>query len=233
MTETPIDDQFAGAPPISVTRILRESGPRLVRDSLGPVLAFYIGFKLVGLLLGIALGCVVGVGLYLHETRRGRTGVLARLSLGFVLLQAAVGFISRSATIYFLQPVILDVALASIFIGSVAISRPVIGASAKDTYPFPLQVAGSATFRRVFGRLSLVWGVYFLLRAGVRLVALRTGHIDTILVVNTVSDFPFVIGLIAYSTWYGVYGFKDSQEWGPMIAMVETVRAALAETTEN
>lgn len=232
MTETSIDDQFAGAPTVSVARILKESGPRLVRDSLGPVLAFYIGFKLVGLLLGIALASIVGVGLYLNETRRGRTGILARLSLGFVLLQATVGFISRSATIYFLQPVILDVALAAVFLGSVAISRPVIGASAKDTYPFPPQVAESATFRKVFGRLSVVWGVYFLVRAGVRLVGLRTGHIDTILVVNTVTDFPFVIGLIAYSTWYGVHGFRNSKEWGPMIAMVETERASAAETAE-
>jgi uncharacterized membrane protein len=232
MTETRIDDQFAGAPTVSVGRILKESGPRLVRDSLGPVLAFYAGFKLVGLLLGIALASVVGIGLYLNETRRGRTGVLARLSLGFVLLQAAVGLISRSATIYFLQPVLLDVALAAVFLGSVAISRPVIGLSAMDTYPFPPQVADSATFRQVFGRLSVVWGVYFLLRAGVRLAGLRTGHIDTILVVNTVTDFPFVIGLIAYSTWYGVRGFRKSKEWGPLIALVEAERAGAAETTE-
>jgi uncharacterized membrane protein len=232
MTETRIDEVFAGAPTVSVGRILKESGPRLVRDSLGPVVAFYIGFKLVGLLLGIALASIVGIGLYLNETRHGRTGVLARLSLGFVLLQAAVGFISRSATIYFLQPVLLEVALAVVFIGSVAISRPVIGASARDTYPFPPQVAESATFRHVFGRLSVVWGVYFLLRAGVRLAGLRTGHINTILVVNTVTDFPFVIGLIAYSTWYGVHGFRKSKEWGPLIAMVETERAAIAEATD-
>jgi hypothetical protein len=125
MTETPIDEQFTGMPTVSVTRILRESGPRLVRDSLGPILSFYVGFKLVGLLLGITLACIVGIGLYVIETRSGRTGVLARLSLGFVLLQAAVGF-----------------------------------------------------------------------------------------------------GLIAYSTWYSVHGFRNSKEWGPLIAMVETERLA-------
>ena len=50
-------------------------------------------------------------GAFIHYAH-SRTGLLARLSLGFVVVQAAVGFASRSATIYFLQPVILDVVLA-------------------------------------------------------------------------------------------------------------------------
>ena len=74
MIETEIDDHFSGAP-VSVKRILRASGPRLVRDSLGPIAAFYVGFKLAGLLVGVTVACITGIGLYLIETSRGRTGV--------------------------------------------------------------------------------------------------------------------------------------------------------------
>jgi uncharacterized membrane protein len=202
---------------------------------------FYLGFKLPdlthwpipGLVLGIVLGAATGVGLYLLEIRSGRTGILARLSLGFVILQAAVGLVSRSVTIYFVQPVLIDIALAAVFIGSVVISRPIVGATAKDTFPFPPQVAESKTYMRVFGRLSLLWGFYFLLRAGIRMLAVRTGKVETILIVNTVTDIPFVAGLIALSAWYGVHGFRRSTEWGPLIRTVEAERAADAAPSPN
>jgi len=225
--------QSSGLPTISAARILRDSGPRILRDSVGPVAMFYLGFRLPDLLhlpvdrllLGIALGAPTGIGLYVLEVRSGRSGVLARLSLGFVILQSAVGLISRSVTLYFLQPVLLDVLLASIFIGSAVISRPLIGAAAKDTFPFPPQVAESATFRRVFGRLSLLYGFYFFLRAGVRLLGVRTGHVEMMVIVNAVTDAPFVIGLIIFSAWYAVHGFRASEEWGPLIKMVEAEQA--------
>jgi hypothetical protein len=217
-------------PRISVGRLLLQSGPRLVRDSIAPVAVFYLLYRLTGnqLLPGVAGGTVVAVGLYFYETSRGRSGVLARLALGFVLLQAAIGFLTRSAQLYFAQPVILDLVLGGVFIGSVALRRPIVGATARDAYPFPPQVTESATFRRVFGTLSLIWGGYFWLRSVVRLAGVMTGKVDTMIIVNAVTDVPFVIALIAFSTWYGVHGFRRSEEWGPLIAMVEAGAGAAA-----
>lgn len=214
-------------PRISALDILRDSGPRLVRDSLGPVGAFYAGYRLKGLVLGVVLATSTGILLFLMERRHGRSGLLARLSLGFVLVQAAVGLISRSATLYFMQPVILDLVLAAIFLGSTVFRHPLIGATARDAYPFPPEVAESATFGRIFGRVSLMWGGYFLVRATVRLLAVSTGNIETILVVNVFSDAPPVIALLVFSVWYSVHGFRTSAEWGPLISLVEQATPAV------
>jgi intracellular septation protein A len=206
--------------PVSVSAILRESGPRLLRDTLAPITAFYVVFKLTGnqLLPAVVVGAAVAMAAFLWERRKGRAGVLARLSLGFVVLQAAIGILSRNPILYFAQPVLIDTILAVIFIGSVPLGRPIIGMTARDAFAFPAEVDGSTTFRRVFGRLSIVWGVYFLLRAAIRLAALRTGKVDSIVLINAVTDAPLVVTLIVFTTWYSVRGFRNSEEWGPHLA---------------
>ncbi|MDQ6747208.1 MAG: hypothetical protein M3010_03760, partial [Candidatus Dormibacteraeota bacterium] len=129
-----------------------------------------------------------------------------------------VGIVSRNPMLYFAQPVLIDTVIGLMFIGSVPLRRPIIGATAKDAFPFPDEVVESATFQKVFGRLSLTWGVYFLLRAGLRLAVLRTGKVDSIVLINALSDAPLVIALIVFTTWYSVRGFRRSEEWGPTLA---------------
>ncbi|MFN2465461.1 MAG: VC0807 family protein [Candidatus Dormibacteria bacterium] len=211
---------LAALPPVSVGRILRDSGPRLARDTLAPITSFYVVFKLTGnnLLPAVIAGSVVAIGAFLWERAQGRAGMLARLSLGFVLLQAVVGIVSRNPILYFAQPVLLDTLLAAIFIGSVPLGRPLIGTTARDAFEFPEGVVESQTFSRVFGRLSIIWGVYFLLRAALRLAILRTGKVDSIVLVTALSDAPLVIGMIVFTTWYSVRSFRRSEEWGPALA---------------
>ncbi|HEY8740973.1 MAG TPA: VC0807 family protein [Candidatus Dormibacteraeota bacterium] len=213
-------DIVAGLPAVSVGAILRESGPRLLRDSLGPITVFYAVYKLThgALLPAVILAAAVAIAAFTWERRQGRAGILARLSLGFVVVQAAVGILSRNPILYFAQPVLIDTVLGLVFIGSVPLGRPIIGATARDAFPFPAEVVQSATFQRVFGRLSLTWGVYFLLRAALRLAVLRTGKIDSIVLINVLSDVPLVVSLMIFTTWYSVRGFRRSEEWGSRLA---------------
>lgn len=81
-------------------------------------------------------------------------------------------------------------------------------------YPFPAEVRDSHTFRRVFGRISIAWGTYQLLRSSIRLRALANGSIESFLVINLVTGVPFTAGLKAWSIWCGVSGCRRSDEWG-------------------
>ena len=61
-------------------RLLRSAGPRLLRDILGPTLAFYAGWRLSGnLVVGITLGTTFSLAAYRHERRHGRPGAITRL----------------------------------------------------------------------------------------------------------------------------------------------------------
>ena len=82
---------------VSARRIMAGYWPRFARDAFGPVLAFYAGWKLGGVPLGIGLSTVVSMLVYRLEQLAGRRGYLARLSLGFVVVNAAVGLVADSA----------------------------------------------------------------------------------------------------------------------------------------
>jgi hypothetical protein len=148
------------------------------------------------------------------ERRRERSGLGAAIGLTLALTQAAAGLVTGSAVAYFAPGIVASTLYGLAFIVSVVLGRPLAGVFAQETYPFPPAVKASATFRRVFSRVSLVWGAYFLLRSGLRLLALTRRDVDLIVVVNILTGVPFTAALTAWSIWYGVRGFRRSTEWG-------------------
>jgi intracellular septation protein A len=214
----PIDSAAAaaleGAQHVSVKSLMLGTGPRFARDAFGPILVFYVGWKLFGLGIGIGAATVMSVLSWRYEKRRDRSARMALFSLGFVLFQAAVGLVSGSATVYLAQPVLLSGGFGLAFIVSVAVKRPLAGMFAEELYPFPPEVKESVTFLRIFSRISLVWGVYQLLRSGLRLLVLIVGEVEAFLLVNLVTGVPLVAGLMSWSIWSALRGFRRSEEWG-------------------
>ncbi len=183
---------MAPAPRVSLRALLLGTGPRFARDALGPVLVFYLGWRLVGLTAGLG----------------------AALGFGIALTQAVVGLLSGSAIAYFAPPVVINAIYGLAFIVSVLVRRPLAGVFAQETYPFPPEVRASATFRRVFSRVSLVWGVYLLLRSALRLQALAWGNVELFLAISVATGLPLTAALMTWSVWYGLRGFRRSEEWG-------------------
>jgi Protein of unknown function (DUF3159) len=200
-------------PEPSFRSILLAGAPRFAREAFGPVLAFYIGLELAGLVVGIVLASTVGIALDLYERRRGRGGALALLSVAFVLVQAVVGLATDSAAVYLAQPVVVGAIWGLANIGSAIVGRPLAGVLADAWYPFPPEVKASRTYRRVFGIESVVWGVYLLARSGIRMYVLASGSIGGFVVVQLATGLPFTIALVAWSIWYAVRGFERSTEW--------------------
>src|SRR4051812_20755607 len=190
MAETVIPDGDFHIPEGSTRTILLGSGPRFARDAFGPMLVFYVGWKLSGLVLGVALSTVASFAAYRWERSHDRPGLMARLGLGFVLLQAAIGLAADSAVVYLAQPVLVNGAYGMAFLASALLRRPLAGAFATEMYPFPAEVKQSATFKRAFAHISLAWGAYLLVRSGVRLATLSGGDVDAFILVNLVTGVP-------------------------------------------
>jgi len=209
--------EAAGLDPIDTRTILRAGGPRFVVNAGFPVLFFYAGWKLSGLLLGVLLATAVGVGAYLYERHKERPGLVARLALAFVLIQGVIGLAFGSAKVYLAQPVILNLGLGLVFLVTTLRGKPFAGQFAEELYPFPPEVKESETFKRAFARVSVVWAVYFLLRSIIRLYMLG-GSIDAFVVVNVVTGFPIIAGLMSWSVWYITRFFRRSEEYGWALA---------------
>lgn len=202
-----------GLPEPSFRGIVRSGAPRFVREAFGPVAAFYVGWKLGGLAVGIAVSTVLALGLEGYERRRGRRGALALVSAAFVLVQAAVGLISDSAVVYLAQPVLVSAIWGFAYLGSAAIGRPLMGVFADAWYPFPPEIKVSRTYRMVFGTESVAWGLYLLARSALRMLVLWTGSIGLFVLVQFATGIPLTVVLVLWSIQYALRGFRRSTEW--------------------
>jgi intracellular septation protein A len=198
--------------------VLRRTGPRVARDAFGPLLAFFVGWKLAGLTVGIAAAVVVGLLLYGYERRRGRPGLVVRLALGLVFVRAGVGLITGSTNAYLGQEIAIDCLLSAIFLGSVAIRRPVTELFAREIYPVPDSVRESSEYRGMFGLIGIVWGAYFLLRGAVRLAAFETLSKDAYIAVVAASDVPFLLAVLAWSVYFARRRMRASPHWAAIVS---------------
>ena len=218
---TPTPDGAAHLPPITAKAIMFGNSPRFARDAFGPVLAFYVLWKLWGLVPGIVAATAVALVAYRYERKQDRPALVVRIALLFVLIQAVVGLWTGSAEIYLAIPVVVNAGYGLVFIGSTVIGRPLAGVFAEEMLPLPDEVKASRTHRRVFGQISLAWGAYMVSRSVLRLIVLVALGVDAFVAVGFVTGFPITMALMSWSIWYGVRGFRHSEEWGPAIAELE------------
>lgn len=198
----------------STADLLKGGGGRIASDGLGPTIAFYIGYRTVGLGLGIGLALVVASAAWIRARRQGRSGLLTSIALFVVGTQAVTGLIADDARAFLAPQLLTGTAWGIAFIGSVVIGRPLVGLLAGEVYPFPDEVKASRTYRRVFGTVSIVFGVQSLLRVALRAVQLQNDDIDGYLVVSLLTGFPVTAVTIAWALWWSRRAFARSEEWG-------------------
>jgi hypothetical protein len=210
--------------------VLRTAAPRLVRDAVGPLAIFYAGWKLVGLSVGIVGALIFGLVVFSRERRAGRPGLIVRVALAFVVIRAIVGLSAGSARVYLAQEIGADLIISATVLGLLARGRPLAAMFAQEVFPLPPALAESEEFAGAMRRITLVWGVYFLLRAFVRLAALLTLSTDHYVLVSALSDAPFLVAILAWSVHHTSRAFRNSARWGPMMAAAQTPLAPRAPT---
>jgi hypothetical protein len=205
--------------------VLRSAAPRLLRDGFGPLATFYAGWKLIGLAAGIGLAVLYGLAVFLHERRQGRPAMIVRVALFLVLIRAGIGLTAGSARVYLAQEIATDTLIAGIVFGLLAKGRPLAAVFAREIYPLPEELSESRTFADAMARITAVWGIYFLVRAFVRLTALLTLSTDQYVYVSAASEAPFLVLILAWSVRYTANAFRTSPQWGPLLAAAETAPA--------
>jgi intracellular septation protein A len=182
--------------------LIRSVGPRLLRDILGPPLAFYPVWKGTGnVLIGVAVATAVSLAIYFYERGKGRPGLIARVVLLFILAAAIIGIATNSATAYLIQPAVLGVINGVLWLGSVALGKPLAGTFAQEIFPVSDEVRSSPEYFEVFRRVSLMFGVFFVVAAAIQLVVLLIFGVGAFLATR-VADALSIIGMIGYSVRY-------------------------------
>jgi intracellular septation protein A len=185
----------------------------MLREALGPLAAFYLGWKLVGLAVGIIAAFAIGVLGVIAARREGRPGAIVRLVLAIVCVRAIVGLIGGSTTVYFAQDVAMDTALGCAFLGSLVVGKPLAQLFAADVFDFSEEIRALPVYREVFTRITLAFGVFFLVRAVIRVIVLATASDDAYVATAAILDAPGLLGMLAWSISYSVRRFRRTPEW--------------------
>jgi len=126
----------------------------------------------------VALAWVAGATCWRWATGRPVSGLLM-LTLGIMTVRTGFTLASGNTFVYFVQPVFADATVAAIFLGSLLTARPIVARLAPDFYPIDATLAARPRIRRLFRRLTLLWGLVIVLKASVTLwllVSLSTVH---------------------------------------------------------
>jgi intracellular septation protein A len=126
----------------------------------------------------VALAWVVGATCWRWATGRPVSGLLM-LTLGIMTIRTGFTLATGNTFVYFVQPVFADAAVAALFLGSLATARPLVARLAPDFYPVDAALAARPRIRRLFRRLTLLWGLVVVVKGSVTLwllVSLSTVH---------------------------------------------------------
>jgi hypothetical protein len=165
----------------------RHSTPRLIESTIIPLGLFYGFLHLAGLWGAL----IAGLGWsYAAVTRRllqgdKVPGVLILATAG-ITVRTAVAAASGSFFLYFLQPSLWTVAVAGAFLLSVPAGRPLAELLAADFCPLPPALLARPDIKRIFVRITLLWGFVNLANAALTIWLLETTPMVTYVAARTV-----------------------------------------------
>jgi intracellular septation protein A len=198
--------QAIPTPPFPMPRLAtlaRHATPHLLETTLIPLALFYGGLQLFGLWAALLAALVWSYTALLRRLLTHRH-VPGMLMLGIVGLTArtALALATGSAFLYFLQPTMGTGLVATLFLGSVLLRRPLAQRLAADFLPLPEALLTRNGVRRFFQHVSLLWAAVFLANTGISLWLLLSQSLATFLWSRTVASLTLTALAIATSTWW-------------------------------
>ncbi|HEX5267449.1 MAG TPA: DUF3159 domain-containing protein [Acidimicrobiales bacterium] len=188
--------------PLSLREMAGRMGWSNVVSGVVPVATFMPLDWTYGLRWAMAGATAASVTLGLARRARGRRpGLVLWISLAFLVARGAVGVATNSELAYFGPGIVTSFLVAAIFLGSVAVGRPAIGAAFKVVFGPPDPRSPPDDRQRIFRQLSLVWGIYSLASGILQIWLLRTVSAGTYIAVRQATNLAGTVPMIAGSLY--------------------------------
>ena len=130
----------------------------------------------------VALAWMFGATCWRWATGRPASGLLL-LTLGIMTIKTGFTLATGNTFVYFVQPVFTDATVAAIFLGSLWTARPIVARIAPDFFPLDATVAARPKIRRLFRRLTLLWGLVIVIKGSLTLwLLLSLSTVDFVLI---------------------------------------------------
>ena len=182
----------------------RRASLRVLEGVLVPLAIFLVGLRLLGVWGAIGIGLVWIYGLIAVRVcmRRPVPGILL---IGAVTATARtiIAVASHSVVVYFLQPSLGTALIATAFLVSVVLDRPLAARLAVDFCPLSDEVRANVHVRRFFRQISLLWAFAQGANAAITVWLLFSQSVGTFVVLRSVvSTSLTAVAIIVSSLWF-------------------------------
>jgi uncharacterized membrane protein len=184
-------------------RVVAKQGARhLVENTLAPLAVFYIALVTVGLMWAFvsALGLCYAT-LAVRLVRRQPVPAMLLLGVALITARGVIGLATGSVFLYFLQPSLGNFAIGALFLGTVAIGRPLVARLAGEFCGFPDEVVKHHRLRSFFRQVSLIWATVFCINGAVAIWMLVSVPVGQYLVLSTSSSTCVILLGVGVSLW--------------------------------
>lgn len=127
---------------------------------VAPAVLFWTTMVVFNVFVAVSAALAWMCGAMCWRRARGKpVSRLLLLTLGIMTVRTAFTLVTGNTFVYFVQPVFADAAVATIFLGSLLTVRPLVARLAPDFYPMDEALADRPGIKRLFRRLTLLWGL--------------------------------------------------------------------------
>jgi hypothetical protein len=200
--------------------VIRRCWPRVVEATVIPALLFYGCLVVLG--LGWAYLAAIAWSLSTvarRVVRRRPVPPIVVLGVVGITTRTVVAVASGSAFVYFVQPVLANVAMGGVFLVSVAVGRPLIGRLAHEFWELTPEVVARPAVRRLFRRLTLLWAGVNLAIATMTVALLLWLPLTTILAMKQLSGLAMTFGATFLTIALSLRTARREGLVGPVVAV--------------
>jgi uncharacterized membrane protein len=212
----------ASAAPPHLRDIVRRVAVSLATAVVAPAVLFTTTLVLFGVApaMIVALVWVFSATAWRHATGRQVSGLLV-LTVAIMSVKTAITFATGSTFIYFVQPVVVDATVATIFLGSLWSGRPLVARLAPDFYPMDPDVAARPAIQRLFRRLTLLWGLVILAKGSITLWLLLSLSTVHFVVIKNGAIISLTLATAAATVWWSSWVARQEGLLGAVPVIME------------
>lgn len=179
-----------------------------------PVAIFWVLSRLGPAWLSISVSFIAAIIVFIKFSRRDRLiGALTLFGFVVVAASAVIGVVVDSEKAYLAAGPVSDFLFVALYLGSIAIRRPLIGGIAHELLPgIATRVPVTAP---LFVWLTVSWAGYDLFHGLYRIWMLQNLSVGEYIIWSRVAGWPLSVAMITFSGWHVI---REAQRRQPPAA---------------
>lgn len=162
-----------------------------------PALLFLLVFKYVSYKAALIVGFVFGILVFSHKYKvNGELRSFDRIGIYGLIIQSVISLIAENPRIYFLYPLVQNIVVTIVFIGSLLWREDACSYLAKD---YVKSESIMKLMRPTYRKLTYMWSLYYIIKIVIKVFGLINWSFEKLYVVSWLFGTPVSVALLLYT----------------------------------